>query len=62
MMSQWVEQLDAFFRFNQRPVLDHKGKVSRQDMETKVREELRKYREQSQTSLLDPPASHGEKS
>ena len=46
-MSQWVTQLDDFFRFNRRAVLQHKGKVSRKDMEAKVREELRKYREQS---------------
>ncbi|NKQ37564.1 MAG: virulence RhuM family protein [Chloroflexi bacterium] len=45
--SQWVTQLDDFFRFNRRAALQHKGKVSRQDMEAKVREELRKYREQS---------------
>ncbi len=44
-MSQWVAQLDDFFRFNRRAVLQHKGKVSRQDMEAKVREELQKYRE-----------------
>ena len=46
-MSQWVTQLDDFFRFNRRAVLQHKGKVSRQDMEAKVREELRKYRKQN---------------
>ena len=44
-MSQWVTQLDDFFRFNRRAVLEHKGRVSRQDMEAKVREELQKYRE-----------------
>ncbi len=43
-MSQWVEQLDEFFRFNQRPILDHKGKVSRREMEAKVKGELQKYR------------------
>ncbi len=48
-MSQWIVQLDDFFRFNRRAVLQHKGKVSRQDMEAKVRGELSKYREQSET-------------
>ena len=46
-MSQWVEKLDAFLRFNEKEVLQHKGRVSRQDMETKVREELEKYKEQT---------------
>jgi hypothetical protein len=46
-MSQWVEKLDAFLRFNEKEVLQHKGSVSRQDMETKVREELEKYKEQA---------------
>lgn len=44
-MSQWIQQLDDFFRFNRRAVLQHKGKVSREDMEAKVRKELQKYRE-----------------
>lgn len=44
-MRQWIQQLDDFFRFNRRAVLQHKGKVSREDMEAKVREELQKYRE-----------------
>jgi len=51
-MVQWVEQLDDFFRFNQRPVLDHKGKVSRREMEAKVKNELQKYR-QGQRPLID---------
>ena len=46
-MSQWVEKLDAFLRFNEKEVLQHKGSVSRQDMEAKVREELEKYKEQA---------------
>jgi len=46
-MSQWVERLDAFLRFNEKEVLQHKGSVSRQDMEAKVREELEKYKEQT---------------
>jgi len=46
-MSQWVEKLDAFLRFNEKDVLQHKGKVSRLDMEAKVREELEKYKRQA---------------
>lgn len=46
-MSQWVEKLDAFLHFNEKEVLQHKGKVSRLAMEAKVREELEKYKEQT---------------
>jgi hypothetical protein len=45
-MQQWVNKLDDFLRFNEKAVLQHKGKVSRQDMEAKVREELHRYLEQ----------------
>lgn len=47
-MQQWVNKLDDFLRFNEKEVLQHKGKVSRQDMEVKVRLELQKYHEQQQ--------------
>jgi hypothetical protein len=46
-MSQWVEKLDAFLRFNEKEILQHKGLVSRQDMEAKVREELEKFNKNS---------------
>lgn len=45
-MQQWVQKLDDFLRFNEKAVLQGKGKVSRQDMEAKVREELQRYLEQ----------------
>jgi hypothetical protein len=45
-MQQWVHKLDDFLRFNEKAVLQGKGKVSRQDMEAKVREELQRYLEQ----------------
>jgi hypothetical protein len=45
-MQQWVHKLDDFLRFNEKAVLQGKGKVSRQDMEVKVREELQRYLEQ----------------
>jgi ATPase subunit of ABC transporter with duplicated ATPase domains len=48
-MQQWVDKLDEFLRFNEKEVLQHKGKVSRQDMEAKVREELQKYHQQPQS-------------
>ena len=44
-MSQWVEKLDSFLRFNEKEILPHKGLVSRQEMEAKVREELQKFNE-----------------
>ena len=47
-MQQWVNKLDDFLRFNEKEILRHKGKVSRQDMETKVRDELQRYHEQQQ--------------
>jgi hypothetical protein len=45
-MQQWVNKLDDFLCFNEKEILQHKGKVSRQDMEAKVREELQRYHEQ----------------
>ncbi|MBE2198616.1 MAG: virulence RhuM family protein [Anaerolinea sp.] len=47
-MQQWVHKLDDFLRFNEKAVLQGKGKVSRQDMEAKVRTELQRYLEQQQ--------------
>lgn len=44
-MQQWVNKLDDFLRFNEKAVLQHKGKVSRQDMEARVREALQSYLE-----------------
>jgi hypothetical protein len=45
-MQQWVDKLDEFLRFNEKEVLQHKGKVSRSLMEAKVRGELQRYHEQ----------------
>jgi len=47
-MQQWVNKLDDFLRFNEKEILQHKGKVLRQDMEAKVRDELQRYHEQQQ--------------
>jgi hypothetical protein len=44
-MQQWVNKLDDFLRFNEKAVLQGKGKVSRQDMEARVRKELERYHE-----------------
>jgi hypothetical protein len=44
-MQQWIDKLDEFLRFNEKEVLQHKGKVSRLVMEVKVREELQRYHE-----------------
>lgn len=48
-MQQWVNKLDEFLRFNEKEVLQHKGKVSRHDMEAKVRRELQRYQQQQQS-------------
>ena len=47
-MQQWVDKLDEFLRFNEKEVLQHKGKVSRLVMEARVREVLQKYHEQQE--------------
>jgi hypothetical protein len=44
-MKDWVEKLDAFIRLNEKDVLTSAGKVSRKEMESKVRKELDSYRE-----------------
>jgi hypothetical protein len=44
-MQHWADKLDEFLRFNEKEVLQHKGKVSRLVMEAKVREELQTYHE-----------------
>jgi hypothetical protein len=44
-MRDWLRKLDECIKFNEKPILTHAGKVSRKDMEQKVREELEKYRE-----------------
>jgi hypothetical protein len=50
-MGQWVEKLDDFLRFNEKEILQNKGLISRQDMETKVREELQRFNEN--TAVLE---------
>ena len=47
-MQQWVNKLDDFLRFNEKEILRHTGEVSRQDIETKVRDELQRYHKQQQ--------------
>lgn len=42
-MAQWAQRLDDFLRFNNRQVLQGKGKVSHQDMKARVGQELSKY-------------------
>lgn len=44
-MADWITKLDDFLILNEKEILRHSGKVSRKDMETKVRQELVKYRE-----------------
>ncbi|MCA9921221.1 MAG: virulence RhuM family protein [Anaerolineales bacterium] len=51
-MADWVTKLDDFLVLNEKEVLQHSGKVSRKDMEAKVRQELAKYRENQQRQKL----------
>jgi hypothetical protein len=53
-MQQWVTKLDDFLRFNEKAVLQGKGKVSRQDMEARVREELERYHESQKRLGANP--------
>jgi hypothetical protein len=47
-MRDWLKKLDGFIKLNDSPLLTHSGKVSRKEMENKVRRELEKYRERLQ--------------
>ena len=51
-MSHWVTKLDDFLVLNEKEVLQHAGKVSRKDMEAKVRQELAKFRENQERKKL----------
>jgi hypothetical protein len=51
-MADWVTKLDDFLILNEKEVLQHSGKVSRKDMEAKVRQELAKYRENQKPRKL----------
>ena len=42
-MRDWNKKLDAFLVLNEKEVLTNSGKVSRKNMEDKVRDELKKY-------------------
>jgi hypothetical protein len=42
-MKDWNKKLDEFLVLNEKEILQGAGKVSKKDMESKVREELRKY-------------------
>lgn len=43
-MRDWSKKLDQFLVLNEKEILKNSGKVSRKDMESKVRAELKKYR------------------
>ncbi len=51
-MADWVTKLDEFLVLNEKEILQHSGKVSRKDMEAKVRQELAKYRENQERKDL----------
>jgi hypothetical protein len=46
---------DDFLILNEKEILTHAGKVSHQEMEVKVREELEKYNEQTQRKQIEGP-------
>jgi len=43
-MKDWADKLNAFLRFNQRDILDHPGKVSREMAKAFAESEFEKYR------------------
>ena len=45
-MKDWLEKLDQFLSFNGREVLDHYGKISHQQAETKAKQEFAIYKTQ----------------
>lgn len=42
-MNDWIQKLDAFLVLNDKEILDNSGKISRKDMEQKVRKELERF-------------------
>lgn len=42
-MKDWIDKLDQFLIFNEKKILKNAGKVSHQEMEDKVRAELKKF-------------------
>ena len=48
-MRDWITKLDSFLQFNERNVLDHAGKISREMMETHVSREFAKWDVQRRT-------------
>jgi hypothetical protein len=42
-MRDWITKLDSFLQFNERNVLEHAGKISREMMETHVSKEFAKW-------------------
>jgi hypothetical protein len=56
-MKDWKEKLDAFIVLNEKPVLQHAGKVSHMEMESRVRKEYESYKERM---LLDQALSEEE--
>ena len=43
-MKDWIVKLDAFLQFNEKEVLEHKGKVSHEVAVTLALNEFEKYR------------------
>jgi len=44
-MSDWIKKLDGFLLLNEKKILEGSGTVSRKSMEHKVREELKRYKQ-----------------
>lgn len=53
-MNDWVEKLDAFLRFNEKEVLEHKGKISHEVAVALALDAYERYRQiQDQTYISD---------
>jgi hypothetical protein len=59
-MRDWITKLDSFLQFNERNVLDHAGKISREMMETHVTAEFAKWDERRRVRNEAMPALENE--
>ena len=55
-MRDWLKKLDAFLELNDKEILTNAGKVSRDVMEVKVKEELAKYNKAQKLADRSTPA------
>lgn len=53
-MDDWITKLDLFLELNDKEKLQGKGKVSKRDMEARVRDELKRYKDSNARNQLPP--------